>query len=54
MTHTEPSHNEVVNQPNTSGLHQDVGLGGMVFVLGHAEEHGPETGRQVLLGADDS
>jgi len=52
MTHTEPSCNEVVNQPNASRLHWDVGLGGTVIVLGHVEEHGPETGRRVRLGAD--
>ncbi len=52
MTHTEPGCNEVVNQPNASRLHRDVRLGGTVIVLGHAEEHGPETGRLVQLGAD--
>jgi len=28
MTHTEPSCNEVVNQPNASRLHWDARLGG--------------------------
>jgi len=51
MTHTVTNCNEVVSgKPNWSRLCQDLGLRGVVVLLGHAKKQGPKTGRRMRLG----